>query len=206
MILKFHKDAAPIFSNQVLQIAALGAWQVVTQKPMIKALVPMSDPRWNKNIGVFVTLKIGGQTRGSVGLLESSTTLQETLFDAGQSAATHDHRFEPVTEDEIEILGIEVTLIEEMHKVTESEQVKIGTNGLVISQGEKRAVLLPHVAFESGWTSQQFLEATCEKAGLPADSWKDPNTLVEIFSCQIFEAPVLYDLIIEFVSPTSFSH
>src|SRR5450755_1971439 len=106
------------FSTQVLQIASLGVWQVVTGRPMTKPLDPTQDKRWLNNTGVFVTLKRGLQVRGSVGLLESSTTLQETLFDAGQSAATHDHRFTPVQENEMENIGIEVTIIENIKKIT----------------------------------------------------------------------------------------
>lgn len=195
-----NKTSPNTFEHQVLQIAALGTWQIVTSKPMLRPLVPVQDRRWAEKTGVFVTLKLAGQVRGSVGLLESSTTLQESLFDAGQSAATHDHRYNPVQEDELEALGIEVTLIDKVTRVSTAEQVVIGKTGLIVSQAEKRAVLLPHVAFEQGWTSEQFLEATCEKAGLPHSAWKDPNTLVEGFSCVILEAPSLYELIHEFVS------
>jgi AmmeMemoRadiSam system protein A len=195
-----------LFAKQVLQIASLGVWQVTTGLPMLKAMQPTDDVRWNKKTGVFVTLKQGLHVRGSVGLLESSTTLQEALFDAGQSAATHDHRFTPVASDEIKDIGIEVTLIEDVHKVTKADDVVVGKHGLIISQGDKRGVLLPGVAFEQKWTSEQFLEATCEKANLPLDSWKDPNTLVEIFTCSIFEAPELFETIREFVAMDPTKH
>lgn len=187
------------FEKQVLQIASLGTWCVVTGQPMSKRLETTQDPRWDKKSGVFVTLKLGPQVRGSVGMLESSTTLQETLFDAGQSAATHDHRFNPVNADEIQSLAIEVTLMGESKKITDPSELKIGQHGLIISKADKRAVMLPQVAFEQGWTSEQFLEATCEKADLKHEDWKDPNTLVEIFECHTIESSNLFNTIQEYV-------
>ena len=188
------------FSEQVLQIAGLGVWQVVTGKPMLKRLDPVEDPKWERKSGVFVTIKTGLHVRGSVGLLESSTSLPEALFDAGQSAATHDHRFKPVEENEIEGVGLEVTLINNVKKMTDASQIQAGKHGLIISKGEKRAVLLPQVAFERRWSNIEFLEATCEKAGLAHDDWKDPNTLVEYFDCDIFETVSLYNSIKEFIT------
>lgn len=167
---------------------------------MTKHLEPIEDARWDKKSGVFVTLKLGLQVRGSVGMLESSTSLQEALFDAGQSAATHDHRFAPVNSEEINSLGIEVTLIENTKKITRADEITMGKQGLIVSQGDKRSVMLPQVALEQGWNAEQFLEATCEKAGLPHQEWKNPNTLVEVFDCHTVETSSLHESIKEFVN------
>ncbi|MBK9294657.1 MAG: AmmeMemoRadiSam system protein A [Oligoflexia bacterium] len=192
------------FENQILQIAALGTWCIVTGEPMQKPLEPINDPRWEEKSGVFVTLKNGLSVRGSVGMLESSTSLQETLFDAGQSAATHDHRFTPVSQDEIENLSIEVTLINNSQKIKTPNELLIGSHGLVVSKGDKRSVMLPQVAIEKGWSAVEFLEATCEKAGLKHDDWRDPNTLVEVFDCQSFQSTSVVEIIKEFISSPSF--
>ena len=93
------------FEKQVLQIAALGVWQIVTGHAMKKQLVPVSDSRWETKEGLFVTLKKGGVVRGSMGIFESSTTLPETLFSVAQNAATHDNRFPDVKDTEIKDLG-----------------------------------------------------------------------------------------------------
>lgn len=116
-----------------------------------------------------------------MGLLESTTTLAETLFDAGQTAATHDKRFPPIENSEISDLEIQVTLLSEIKKLKDPKDIEIGKIGLVVSRGEKQGVLLPHVAVENNWSAEQFLEAACEKAQLSHKAWKDPNTLVEYF-------------------------
>ncbi len=169
------------FEKQVVQIACLGAWQIVTGGKMTSRLEPVEDPRWTQKTGLFVTLKIGGVVRGSMGLLESTTTLAETLFDAGQTAATHDTRFPPIELKELPDLEINVTLLSEIKKLKNSEELEIGSMGLIISRGDKQGVLLSHVASENGWNAEQFLEAACEKAQLSHKAWKEPNTLVEYF-------------------------
>jgi AmmeMemoRadiSam system protein A len=175
------------FEKQVVQIACLGAWQIVTGGKMTARLEPVEDPRWEQKTGLFVTLKIGGTVRGSMGLLESTTTLAESLFDAGQTAATHDERFPPIENKEVSDLEITVTLLSEIKKLKDPKDLEIGKMGLIISRGEKQGVLLSHVAVENKWNAEQFLEATCEKAELNHKAWKDPNTLVEYFKSDAFD-------------------
>lgn len=175
------------FEKQVIQIAGLGVWQIVTGLQMNRRLEPVEDPRWTQKTGLFVTLKIDGEVRGSMGLLESTTTLAETLFDAAQTAATHDGRFPPVTDEEIPKLELQVSLLSHIKKLKTPADLKIGEMGLIVCRGEKQGVLLPHVAIENNWNAEQFLEATCEKALLNHKAWKDPNTLIEYFTCQVLD-------------------
>jgi len=122
-----------------------------------------------------------------MGLLESTTTLAETLFDAAQTAATHDGRFPPVTSEEISKIEVQVSLLSAIKKLKDPTDLKIGEMGLIVCRGEKQGVLLPHVAVENNWNAEQFLEATCEKAQLNHKAWKDSNTLLEYFTCQVLE-------------------
>jgi AmmeMemoRadiSam system protein A len=197
--LKKMKKPTEEFEKQVIQIAALGVWQIVTGRPMAKRLEPVNDPRWQGKNGLFITLRKKGEVRGSMGLLESTTTLPETLFDSAQTAATHDDRFSPITPQEFDDLEIEVTLLTETKKFTKLEDLSIGRAGLVISRGEKRGVLLAHVAKENGWSPEQFLEATCEKAGLSHKAWRDPNTLVEYFESETFDGGNLVKSIQDYI-------
>jgi len=187
------------FEKQLVQIAALGVWQIVTGHPMKKRLEPVQDPRWNEKSGIFVTLRTNGQIRGSMGLFESSTTLAETAFNVGQTAATHDSRFAPIQENEIPHLDLEVALLSEATRLAGPHQLKLGEMGVMISRGEKRGVLLPHVAVEQKWNGEQFLEACCEKAGLSHKAWKDANTLVESFSCHVIQGGNLLKNIEQFI-------
>jgi uncharacterized protein len=187
------------FEKQVIQIAGLGVWQIVTGKPMSRRLEPVEDERWKFKTGLFVTLFKKGEVRGSMGLLESTTFLPETLFDAAQTAATHDARFPPVKPEEIEDLELQVTLLSEIKKLRDPENLDVKSMGLIVSRGEKQGVLLPKVAQQNNWNSEQFLEATCEKAELSHKAWKDPNTLVEYFTSLSLDGGTLVESIKEYV-------
>jgi AMMECR1 domain-containing protein len=54
----------------------------------------------------------------------------------------------------------------------------------VITQNEKKGLLLPQVAVENNWSRSTFLQQACIKAGLPPTAWKEG---AEIF---VFEAIV----------------
>jgi len=64
----------------------------------------------------------------------------------------------------------------------------MGTHGVIISRGPgHHGVFLPQVADTTGWTKEEFLSQLCvQKAGLPANAWKDPETTIEIFKADVF--------------------
>lgn len=188
------------FESQAVQIASLGAWNMVTGKPLKRRLDQVADPRWDDKPGLFVTLRKEGQTRGSMGVLEYSQTLPETLFDVGGQAATHDSRYEPISESELESLEIELSMLKNSRRLFRVEDIIIGQTGVMIFRGENQALLLPEVAVENQWTAEQFLEACCEKANLSHKAWKDPNTLVEIFEVEKIQGGRILDAIQPFIS------
>lgn len=59
-------------------------------------------------------------------------------------------------------------------------------DGLIVTKGPFSGLLLPQVAMEWGFDSQEFLSQTCVKAGLPPDAWLDEETEVQHFEAQIF--------------------
>ena len=64
--------------------------------------------------------------------------------------------------------------------------VEVGRDGLVVSCGSRRGVLLPQVPVEHGWDRETFLGHTCVKAGLPEDAWKKPGVELLAFTAQVF--------------------
>jgi len=46
------------------------------------------------------------------------------------------------------------------------DELRLGTDGLIVVKGNRRGVLLPQVATEYCLTKQQFFQHTCEKAGI----------------------------------------
>lgn len=103
-------------------------------------------------------------------------------------AATGDPRFPAVTLGELPEIEIEISALSPLAVLSHDRlsEICVGKHGLVISNGRRRGVLLPQVASREGWDRETFLAHTCRKAGLPVDSWKSPETVIEIFTADVF--------------------
>lgn len=67
------------------------------------------------------------------------------------------------------------------------QQLELGRHGIIVGRGRNRGLFLPQVATEYGFSREEFLSRCCsEKAGLPADAWRDPRTEVFIFTTDVF--------------------
>ena len=64
--------------------------------------------------------------------------------------------------------------------------IKIGRDGLIVEKGYFKGLLLPQVPIEQGWDTEEFLNQTCQKAGLNLDAWIDNDTSIYRFTGQIF--------------------
>jgi AmmeMemoRadiSam system protein A len=136
--------------------------------------------------GVFVTLHKNGQLRGCIGYVEGIKPLQEAVIEMSLSAAFEDPRFPPVEKDELKDIELEISVLSPLQTISNIDKILVGKHGLVIEKGFYRGLLLPQVAAEYNWNREEFLEHTCQKAGLPQNSWKDPSTKIQIFSAEIF--------------------
>lgn len=137
--------------------------------------------------GVFVTIKNGTELRGCIGFIDPPGGLMESVERATLLAATEDPRFMPVLPDEIDAVSFEITVLGPLTEVnalsdTGLDAISLGRHGLMIESKFGRGVLLPQVAIEWGFTKLEFLEATCLKAGLSRDSWKEKDTRIYSFN------------------------
>lgn len=136
--------------------------------------------------GAFVTITRRGELRGCLGTLECCRGLAEEVARCAADAASADHRFPPVTEEELPELDVEVSVLGPLEEITpDPANVLVGRHGLVAEQGHRRGLLLPQVATERGWTPEQFLRQTCVKAGLPGDAWQHGARLYR-FDAEVF--------------------
>jgi AmmeMemoRadiSam system protein A len=134
--------------------------------------------------GLFVTLHAAGKLRGCIGMIEAHAALGETLARCASDAALHDPRFSRIRAEEMATLEIEVSLLSPLRPIR-PEEVEIGNHGLLVEQGPRRGLLLPQVAVEHRLGKEQFLGETCAKAGLPREAWKDADTKLYGFQCEI---------------------
>jgi len=156
---------------------------------------PLLKPKeiFDEKQGVFVTIHTFPEhnLRGCIGIPEPVMPLKDALVESAKSA-TRDPRFNPLKEDELNNIIIEVTILTkpELIKVNKPQDylsfIKIGRDGLIVEQGFFRGLLLPQVPVEQDWNKEEFLSHTCMKAGLLPDSWFDKKTKIFKFSGQIF--------------------
>ncbi len=135
--------------------------------------------------GAFVTLNKSGRLRGCIGFPEAVLPLYQAVSQAALSAALKDHRFPPVTKEELPDIEIEISVLSPLEKIADVNRIEVGKHGLVIRRGIYSGLLLPQVAAEYGWDRAEFLERICEKAGLPRGAWRE-NAEVYIFTAQVF--------------------
>lgn len=146
----------------------------------------LKSPEMREIRGVFVTLYKDGRLRGCTGNFDPCDALYQSVTDMAVAAATQDRRFEVVTMEELAGIKIEISVLSPLKMITDVEEIEVGRHGIYMTKGRIRGVLLPQVAVEQGFTREEFLNATCEKAGMSPTRWKDGSVEIEIFDAEIF--------------------
>lgn len=140
----------------------------------------------------FVTLTAGGRLRGCIGTVDPYRELGADVAGNTVAAATRDHRFDPVSADELPGLHVEVSVLSTPVPVR-AHELRPGVDGVVLSgRGDdgrtRRAVFLPQV-WESLPEPADFLDALRSKAGLgrKAGLAPDADTDLESFTVDVWE-------------------
>lgn len=149
-------------------------------------LPSFDDDIFKEKCGAFVTIHIKGNLRGCIGYIEGIKSIPETVIEMASASAFRDPRFSSLTPDEYKKIDIEISILSPIEKVSDVNEIVVGRDGVIITKGFNRGLLLPQVPVEQGWDRETFLTHTCYKAGLPADSWRKPDVLIEKFSAQVF--------------------
>jgi AmmeMemoRadiSam system protein A len=163
------------------------ARQAILQTLLLAAVPDLPSPcgRLAEPAGAFVTLRLKGRIRGCVGRVDAADSLAEIVAQSAITAALADPRFPPVTAEEMKEAEIEISVLSRPWPVT-PEEIELGNHGIIVSRGPARALLLPQVAVERRWSSAEFLDAACSKAGLQAGVWQHSETNIFAFTADVF--------------------
>ncbi len=151
----------------------------------------LNDSELTQRMGCFVTLTKQGELRGCRGYITSDEPLGETLRKAAISAAFNDPRFPPLKEEELSQIKIEISILSQPKPIKVQDPIKRlqkfvpGTTGVIIQKGMRLGLLLPQV-FDKDTTAEEAYSMTSQKAGLPRDSWKEPDTRIYLFTAEIY--------------------
>lgn len=142
--------------------------------------------------GTFVTLTIGKNLRGCIGSLTASETVVESVRGNAIHAAFNDHRFEPLTLEELSRVTVAVSILTDPTPLSFKdaddllEKLRPGVDGVILRKGGRSATFLPQV-WEQLPRKKEFLSHLCVKAGLSKNAWQEPGIDVQIYQVQYFE-------------------
>jgi AmmeMemoRadiSam system protein B/AmmeMemoRadiSam system protein A len=141
--------------------------------------------------GAFVTLnhrgfEVGtpGRLRACMGVIEARQPLSDAVIQAAVWAA-QDPRFPRLKAAELDGLDVEVSVLSPARPIAGPNEIEVGTHGVILEKGNHRALFLPQVATEQGWDRNTMLDHLAQKAGLPANTWRDGASF-EVFTAQVF--------------------
>ncbi|MBE0585435.1 MAG: AmmeMemoRadiSam system protein A [Desulfofustis sp.] len=151
----------------------------------------LGDEAMQQQCGTFVTLKLAGQLRGCIGNLEPAGSLVDSVIRNAESAAFHDHRFAPLTLDELSRVRLEISILTPAVKLDYQDggdlinRLRPGIDGVILQVDGTRATFLPQV-WEQLPDPSEFLDHLCLKAGLPKSTWRHGQAEIFIYQVRSF--------------------
>ncbi len=128
--------------------------------------------------GCFVTLKQNGQLRGCIGTTEPwQENLALEIQHNALAAGTEDPRFRPVQADAMNTLSFSVDVLGELEKIEGPDDLDPWRYGVVVRQGGKTGLLLPHL--EGVETVSDQISIAKQKGGISGEE------LVELWRFEV---------------------
>ncbi len=149
------------------------------------------SPALLAHCGCFVTLKTDNALRGCIGCFTANQPLYQTIAAYTRASALEDPRFtnNRIRESELPRVALDISCLTPLAPCAEPEKITLGTHGIYVRNGRHAGCFLPQVATETGWNVEEFWGHCCQdKAGLPWDAWKRPDTECLTFTAEIFDA------------------
>jgi AmmeMemoRadiSam system protein A len=180
-------ELSPEAREEILELARAAVLAAAKGEELPKA--EPGNPELNLERGIFVTLKNKGVLRGCLGRFEADTPLATLVPEMAAATATQDPRFfgNQITPEEVPRLSIKISVLSPLRRVSSPDEVQVGEHGIQVKQGWRSGCYLPEVATDYDMSREEFLSSCCrDKAGLPADAWRDPQTEILVFTTESF--------------------
>ena len=128
--------------------------------------------------GAFVSIHKFGSLRGCIGTIAATKeNLALEIIHNAVSAVSEDPRFQPVTEDELKYLDINVDVLGEAEKISSTAELDVKKYGVIVQSGYKRGLLLPDL--DGVDTVEQQIAIARRKGGIA------PSEDVELFRFEV---------------------
>lgn len=158
--------------------------------------LPQKDPgsipeRCRQDGASFVTLTIEGDLRGCIGTLEAFQPLYLDVQEHAVQAALEDHRFPPVSREELPLISIEISHLTAPVSLAYfspqelAKRLNPHVDGVILRDGYRRATFLPQV-WDQLPDPGMFLAHLCQKMGAAPDLWRRKVLDVSIYHVEEF--------------------
>ena len=128
--------------------------------------------------GAFVSVHKFGGLRGCIGTIAfTQKNLALEIIHNAVSAVSRDPRFDPVTEDELKYLDINVDVLGEAEPIKSESELDVKKYGVIVQSGYKRGLLLPDL--DGVDTVEQQVSIAKRKGGIA------PGEKVDLFRFEV---------------------
>ena len=131
------------------------------------------DQLLRSRAGAFVSIHKFGNLRGCIGtIFPCAPNVAQEIANNAISASTRDPRFDPITEDELPDLEINVDVLGEPEDIVSADQLDVKRYGVIVSgKGGRRGLLLPDL--DGVDTVEDQIAIAMQKGGIrPSDDFK----------------------------------
>jgi len=133
---------------------------------------------FDRQAGVFVSLKINGMLRGCIGTFQpTEPDVAHEVVRNAISAATCDPRFACVRDNELDALEYSVDVLSPTEPVEDKSMLDPKRYGVIVQAGKRRGLLLPDL--EGVDRTEQQVSIAMQKAGIA------PGTPVKLFRFEV---------------------
>lgn len=133
-------------SDDYVKLARLSIENYILKKE--KLTPPQNIPMelLENKAGVFVSIHKHDTLRGCIGtIVPTKENIAEEIISNAISAAIHDSRFQPITEDELKWLEINVDVLKKTEPIESKEELDVKKYGVIVTSGFKQGLLLPNL-------------------------------------------------------------
>jgi len=151
--------------DDYVRLARLSLESYIKEGKKISPPKNLPDEMLNNRAGVFVSLKKNNNLRGCIGTIEAvRSSIAEEIINNAISAGAEDPRFEPVTEDELQLLSYSVDVLGKAQKVNSKNELDVKKYGVIVSLRGRRSLLLPNLESVDDVDTQ--INIALKKAGI----------------------------------------
>ena len=165
-------------SDAFVQLARASAEWFVNNGTVMPLPDDLPPELLNAKAGAFVSIHKFGALRGCIGTIApTQKNLALEIIHNAVSAVCKDPRFEPVAQDELKYLDINVDVLGEAEPIESQAQLDVKKYGVIVQSGYKRGLLLPDL--DGVDTVEQQVAIARRKGGIA------PGEKVQLFRFEV---------------------